>query len=310
MRGKVVLLYETEAGKLLCDMASRVLTEIAVAFRHTLTLPVKRCPVAADVTDEALDLCADALGVLAGESGMRSLPALASELFCTCRIRELRYTHLIENHGLMGPDKPLKTVIVQALEGDEKALRQAAEQAFLLSGRESLPVIQVPPNGRLAPDWQTAVARADKQSTLFHAREYALQDIIPAMVHEPARFGVVLCPPYGGAILSDAAAALTGAEGMCYDVYIGGESPLCAPLSQIGEQMNPIGMLRAVEELLLRLQLDREAACVEAAIRNVLQAGWRVGDVAASGMPHLEADGITELICQQIEVAGEWITNV
>ncbi len=310
MRGKVVLLYETEAGKTLCDLASRVLAEVAVAFRHTLTLPVKRCPVAADVADGVLDLCADALGVLAGESRMLSLPALADELFCTCRIRELRYTHLIENHSLMGKDKPLKAVIVQALDGEEKALRQTAEQAFSLSAKESLPIIQVPPNGRLLEAWQAAVARADKQSELFHAREYILQDVIPEMVHEPARFGVVLCPPYGGNLLSEAAAALTGAEGMCYDAYIGGESPLCAPLSQHGEEVNPIGMLRAVEELLLRMRLEREAACVEASVRNVLQAGWRTGDVAVSGMPHLEADGIAELVCQQIEVAGEWITNV
>ena len=43
MRGKIVLLYETERGKALCDIASYVLTQVAVAFGHALTLPVKKC---------------------------------------------------------------------------------------------------------------------------------------------------------------------------------------------------------------------------------------------------------------------------
>ena len=42
MRGKIVLLYETERGKALCDIASCVLTQVAVAFGHALTLPVKK----------------------------------------------------------------------------------------------------------------------------------------------------------------------------------------------------------------------------------------------------------------------------
>ena len=57
------------------------------------------------------------------------------------------------------------------------------------------------------------------------------------------------------------------------------------------------------------LNLEREAACVEAGIRNVLQAGWRTPDVARADVKPLTAGQISDLVCQQIEVAGEWITN-
>lgn len=310
MQAKIVLFYESEAGRALCDAASRVLAETAVAFGHTLTLPVIMCKRGQEISDEALDACADAAGVLAAESGMSCLPSLAAELLCAVRVRELRYAHLIGNRSLMGADQPLNALIVQALDSDENALTLAARQAYALSARENLPICAVPPAGRLAQSWQAAVDQADSLSAPFHARETALPQVVPDFVHQPARMGVVLCPPYAGSILAEAAAALSGAEGMCYDEYVGGQCPLYAPLSQAGEAVNPFGMLRALHRLLRDgFKLEREAACVEAAIRNVLQAGWRTADIALPDMPLLDVNGIIELICQQIEVAGEWITK-
>ena len=92
MRGKIVLLYETERGKALCDIASYVLTQVAVAFGHALTLPEKRCEQAAEVSDEIIDLCADAEGVLVGDGDMACLSALTDELLCASR--PVSYTHL------------------------------------------------------------------------------------------------------------------------------------------------------------------------------------------------------------------------
>ena len=310
MRGKIVLLYESEAGRQLCDAASRVLAQTAVAFGHTLTLPVKQCQREEEISDEALDLCSDALGILAAEGGMRCLPSLAAELLCAVRVRELRYAHLIGNRSLMGTELPLNAVVVQALDSEPEALTLAAQQAYAISARDSLPICSVPPAGKLAQSWKAAVDQADSLSAPFHARETALPQVVPDFVHQPGRMGVVLCPPYAGNILSEAAAALSGAEGMCFDEYLGGQCPLYAPLSQSGEAVNPFGMLRALHRLLRDgLKLERESACVEAAIRNVLQAGWRTADIALPDMPLLDVNGVVELICQQLEVAGEWITN-
>ena len=308
MNEKIVLLYETEQGKALCDVASRVLAQVAVAFGHTLKLNVKRSR--GELTDEVLDLCADTKAVVAGDSDMACLPELADELLCACRMRELRYAHLLPNQSLSGTEKPLNVILVQALSSGEEALRLTAKQAYALSQQENLPITEVPPAGKLLQDWRAAVDGADSLSAPFHARETALSQVIPDMVHRPARLGVLLCPPYAGGILAEAASALSGAEGMGYDTYLGGQCALYAPVRAAEEQVNPFGLLRALYHLLRdALKLEQEAACLEAAIRNVLQAGWRTADIAQPGVPPLEAGAIADLICQQIEVAGEWIAK-
>ena len=310
MRGKIVLLYESERGKALCDAASYALTQIAVAFGHTLSMPLRRCDRSKEVTDDIADLCDGALCILAGESSLQCLPALAAEIGCLCRERELRYTHLIENRALMGAAGPLNAILVQALSSSEDSLRAAAVQAYSVSARDSLPITQVPPSGKLAEGWKKAMERADTITAPFHARETALQQVVPDMVYRPSRMGVILCPPYAGGILAEAAAALCGGAGMCYDAYLGGECGIFAPLHQENDDVNPFGMLRVLYRMLHdTLKLEREAACVEAAIRNVLQAGWRTNDIARADVKPLIADQIIDLICQQIEVAGEWINN-
>ncbi len=314
MHGKIVLLYDNEVGKCLCDAASRVLAAVAVAFGHRFALPLKRCPAASDAPDDVLDACADAMGVLAGTADMKCLPAVADELMCAYRVRELRYTQLIENRALLGENRLLNAVLVQAVSSAEDALQLAANRAYVISSRENLPIMHVPPAGKLAQAWKAAVDGADSLSAPFHARELALPEAIPMMLRQSERVGVVLCPPYAGAVIAPTAALLAGGMGMGYDEYAGGQCALYASLEQPdtarADEANPYGMLRAVCHLLREaLRLDREAACVEAAIRNALQAGWRTADIALPDQPVQELENICELICEQIEVAGEWIVH-
>ena len=163
MRAKIVLLYESERGKALCDIASQVLSQIAVNFGHTLSMPLRRCDRAAEVSDDIAELCDGAECILAGESCMQCLPALAGEMGCQARVRELRYAHLIENRSLMGADKPLNALLVQALGSREEDLLFAARWAYQYSARDSLPIIQVPPSGKLADAWKKAVDRGHRE---------------------------------------------------------------------------------------------------------------------------------------------------
>lgn len=308
MRAKIVLLYETETGKKICNAASRVLAQTAVAFGHTISLPVRQCAHSEGVSDELLDFCGDADAVLACESGMSCLPELASELMCAVRVRDLRYASLIENRSLTGRDYPLNCVIVQALENETAALELAAKRAFEISAQEHLQIDQVPPSGKLAQAWQTAIGNADSLSAPYHARELALPSAVPEMIYRTSRFGVIVCPPYAGGILAEASAALSGAPGMCYDEYAGGECALYAPLRDTDDAADPFGMLRAICHLLKHtLKLEKEAGCLEAAISNVLQAGWRTSDILSPDTQLTDIEGAAELICGQIELAGSWI---
>lgn len=311
MREKIVLLYEDNNGKILCDVASRVLTAVSLSFGHTFVVSVKGCRDE-EMDDATLDVCMEADAVLASSDQMLCLDSLVSELYCNCRVRELRYDQLIDNRSLMGKDKPLRAVIVQSLEAEEAALLCAAKQGYQLAKQENLPLRPVPPSGKLQEDWQKAMASA--QDEQVQEEEMALPDVIPSLIYAPQEAGVLLCPPYAGMVLTPALTSLCGAPAMNYDRYLGGQCPLYAALcsheSVHGDEVNPFGMLRAVQALLRDdLKLEMEADCVEAAMRNVLQAGWRSPDIAAAGLPQLGAGSMAELLCQQIEVAGEWVSK-
>ena len=308
---KIVLLYEDDNGKILCDVASRVLTAVSLSFGHTFVVSVKCCREE-EIDDQTLDACMEAQAILLSSAQMNCLDALAAELYCNCRVRDLRYDHLIENRSLMGKDKPLDAVVVQALENDEAALLCAAKEGYALARQENLPLRPVPPAGALRESWEKAMEKAGEGGVI--TEEIALPDVLPSLIYAPEQAGVILCPPYAGNVLTPALTALGGAPAMGYDRYLGGQCPLSAALPAqeriVGDGVNPFGLLRAVEQLLRDdLKMELEAGCVEAAMRNVLQAGWRSPDIAATGLPQLGAGSMAELLCQQIEVAGEWVSN-
>lgn len=310
MRVKIVLLYENDLGKTLCEVASRILTAISLSFGHSFVVSMRRTS-ARDVEDAVLDVCLDADAVLVSASDMRALDSLVMELGCLSRVRELRYDHLIENRSLMGEDKPLRAMVVQALESEMEALASAVQTAYAVAEREDLPIHAVPPTGKLMQDWQEALKTPQGKK---HKHDWSLPEALPAIIRDPVNVGVVLCPPYAGMVLAPAVTALCGAPAMGYDQYLGGQCPLYVALATeeatVGERANPFGMLRAVYALLRdSLNMELEAGCVEAAFRNVLQAGWRSADIASPGLPQLNAEGIADLLCQQIEVAGEWVTH-
>ena len=310
MRKKIVLLYENDSGRMLCDVASRVLMALSVAFGHNFVVSV-RYTHADEVEDAILDACSEADAVLLSADNMLSLPSLAEETECLARVRELRYDHLIENRSLMGVNKPLRAIVVQAVDSEGDALECAVRTAYALAEHDDLPIHAVPPAGKLAEDWQNALLAAKGQK---HKHDWSLPEALPAIIHEPAEAGVVLCPPFAGAVIAPALTALCGAPAMGYDRYVGGRCPLYASLATeetvMGDSVNPFGMLRAVYALLHdEMQMELEAGCVEAALRNVLQAGWRSPDIVSPGLPQLGADGIADLLCQQIEVAGEWASK-
>ena len=310
MRLEIVLLYENDQGKALCEVASRVLTSVSVSFDHSFVIST-RYTCAHEVEDSVLDKCLEADAVLAASDAMTSLPSLAMELNCRARVRELRYDHLVENRSLMGADKPLRAVVVQALESDRESLDAAVQTGYALAEHEELPLHTVPPAGTLAGVWQEVLKTAQGKK---HRHDWSLPEVLPSVIRDPAYAGVILCPPYAGMVIAPAVTALCGAPAMGYDWYTGGETPLFAPLSMEEsfrhDDANPFGMLRAVHALLRDVfNMEMEAGCVEGAMRNVLQAGWRSADIASPGLPQLDADGIVNLLCQQIDVAGEWMKN-
>jgi len=110
------------------------------------------------------------------------------------------------------------------------------------------------------------------------------------LITNPTRFDVILTENLFGDILSDEAAAITGSLGMLASATIGGEVDLYEPVHGSAPDIagkgiaNPLGAIASVAMLLrLSAKMPHEAADLEAAIRQVLEAGHRTRDLA---QPH------------------------
>ena len=114
------------------------------------------------------------------------------------------------------------------------------------------------------------------------------------LVMNPRRFDVVVCENLFGDILSDEAAAITGSLGLLASASIGGEVGLYEPVHGSAPDIagrgiaNPLGAISSAA-LLLRYtaQLEQEAQDVEAAIRAVLDEGYRTPDLDRGFSKHV-----------------------
>ena len=107
------------------------------------------------------------------------------------------------------------------------------------------------------------------------------------LITNPKRFDVVLTENLFGDILSDEAAVIAGSLGMLASATVGGVVDLYEPVHGSAPDIagrgiaNPLGAI-ATAAMLLRFtaHLEDEADDVEAAIRSVLDNGYRTRDIA------------------------------
>src|SRR5207245_608207 len=109
------------------------------------------------------------------------------------------------------------------------------------------------------------------------------------IITNPRRFDVILTENLFGDILSDEAAVIAGSLGMLASGTIGGAVDLYEPVHGSAPDIagrgiaNPLGAIASAAMLLRHtMHLENEAADIEAAIENVLDAGYRTRDIAAS----------------------------
>ncbi|MDB5670299.1 MAG: leuB [Alphaproteobacteria bacterium] len=137
------------------------------------------------------------------------------------------------------------------------------------------------------------------------------------LVKNPRQFDVILTDNLFGDILSDEAAMLTGSLGMLPSASLGaekdggGRAALYEPIHGSAPDIagkdlaNPLAMLLSLA-MALRLSLGREqdAASLEGAIRSVLAAGHRTGDLPAAHGRQVGTRGMTELVIAALDSAG------
>ena len=135
--------------------------------------------------------------------------------------------------------------------------------------------------------WRQVVTRVGREFPDVHLEHMYVDSCAMQLVTNPVRFDVILTENLFGDILSDEAAVIAGSIGMLGSATIGGSVGLYEPVHGSAPDIagrsiaNPLGAISAAAMLLrYTAGLEQEADDIEAAISEVLEAGYRTADLA------------------------------
>ncbi|AMV31178.1 3-isopropylmalate dehydrogenase [Pirellula sp. SH-Sr6A] len=155
--------------------------------------------------------------------------------------------------------------------------------------------------------WRRVTAKMMKDE--FSDLEYEVVLVDSMAMHllsRPKSFDVVVTSNMFGDILTDEASMLPGSLGMLPSASLGSDGPgLYEPIHGSAPDIagkgiaNPLATILAAAMLLRHsLQLDAEAADIEAAVKKVLAAGYRTADLAPKGSSTLGTIAITDKVLE------------
>ncbi|MBR1584499.1 MAG: hypothetical protein IJ662_03045 [Clostridia bacterium] len=300
MRARILLLPGSAQGEAQCACAEQLLTDISAAFDHSFSLI--RGKLGPDISEKTIEECESSQGILLGDADCAGAAALYDALDMPLRIRSLCVPEaLCARH-----ESPVRLWLGRVLSLDDGTLRAAMSGAFHFAREEDARLLHVAPAGAIRADWTAAVRAQGAATPVISVDAIDAPDAVSALIRNPGRLGLMLCPPYAGSILEAAATALCAHPEMIFDFAedesIGIYTPhVPAPEEGAADQAPPFAMALAVSRMLrVSLRLSREAACLDAAIQNVLANSY----LMRRGGQENERSSL-DLICEQIAVAGE-----
>jgi 3-isopropylmalate dehydrogenase len=197
-------------------------------------------------------------------------------------------------------------------EADVRRIAEVAARAAA-SRRGGLHVIikegGVPTITALWRDVVSGVAKQDGLEANFMNVDLAAYELI----HDPARFDVVLAPNLFGDILADICGVLVASRGVTFSgnfdprghgVYQTNHG--CAHDLAGTDTANPAGQIFSLAMLLREsFGLEEAAGLIERSVARVWGAGWRTADIAEPGCKTIGTKAMTEKIVEQMLRAAE-----
>jgi len=142
--------------------------------------------------------------------------------------------------------------------------------------------------------WRQTVTRIGREYPQIEVDHLYVDAAAMHIITNPRRFDVILTENLFGDILSDEAAVIAGSLGMLASATVGGTVDLYEPVHGSAPDIagqgiaNPLGAIASAAMLLRHTAgLEDEATDIEAAIRAVLDAGYRTPDIARGTGGHL-----------------------
>ena len=156
--------------------------------------------------------------------------------------------------------------------------------------------------------WRKVVNEVAKDYPEVELEHMLVDNCAMQLVRDPKQFDVILTENMFGDILSDEAAMISGSLGMLAsaslnDTKFGMYEPSHGSAPDIAGQdkANPIATILSASMLLrFSFDMDKEADAIDNAVKKVLEAGYRTGDIMSEGMKLVGCKEMGSLVADMI----------
>jgi 3-isopropylmalate dehydrogenase len=199
---------------------------------------------------------------------------------------------------------------INTMRYSEPEIEQIARVAFELARSRRRKVTSVDKANVLECSrlWRETVTRVAQDYSEVALEHQYVDSCSMALVARPASFDVLLTENMFGDILSDEAGAVVGSLGLLASASIGGRVGLYEPVHGSAPDIagrgiaNPLGAILSVAMMLrFTFKLAEEAAAIEKAVEQALEAGHRTSDLAKAGEAALSTSEMGQKVMEQLK---------
>jgi len=210
---------------------------------------------------------------------------------------------------------PGSRVATNTMSYGEQAIERIARVAFDLATTRRQKVLSVDKANVLECSrlWREVVTRCAEDYPSVKLSHMYVDSAAMSLVQRPKDFDVILTENMFGDILSDQAGGVVGSLGLLASASIGGPVGVYEPVHGSAPDIagkgiaNPLGAILSAAMLLRHsFQLEREAACIESAVTDVLNHGYRTADLTSGGQKATPTSEMGQQVLQTVnELASD-----